>query len=117
MSPLTVFDELVLHPLLGDLPMGWLQRLAVHGRRVVRPEGYRLCSSDGPADNFWLVRRRTARAEVLCRMLLGPRAQGLRPFAEHSRSAVLKRKDRHREVGDEGHRHAENATRSPTGGR
>ncbi|MEU8233189.1 cyclic nucleotide-binding domain-containing protein [Actinoplanes sp. NPDC048967] len=56
MSPLTVFDELVLHPLLGDLPMGWLQRLAVHGRRVVRPAGYRLCSQNGPADNFWLLR-------------------------------------------------------------
>jgi CRP/FNR family transcriptional regulator, cyclic AMP receptor protein len=56
MSPLTIFDELVLHPFLGDLPMGWLQRLAVHGRRVVRPAGFRLCAQNGPADSFWLLR-------------------------------------------------------------
>jgi len=56
MAPLTVFDELVLHPLLGDLPMGWLQRLARHGRSVVHPAGRRLAVQDGPADTFWLLR-------------------------------------------------------------
>ncbi|MFB9363276.1 cyclic nucleotide-binding domain-containing protein [Actinoplanes nipponensis] len=53
---MTVFDELVLHPFLGDLPMGWLHRLAAHGRTVVRPAGYRLCRPDGPAECCWLLR-------------------------------------------------------------
>jgi CRP-like cAMP-binding protein len=56
MSPLTVFDELTLHALVGDLPMGWLHRLAMHGRSVVRPPGYRLLHQGGPAENFWLLR-------------------------------------------------------------
>jgi CRP/FNR family transcriptional regulator, cyclic AMP receptor protein len=49
MSPLTVFDEMVLHPLLGDLPMGWLHRLAMHGRAVQLPAGHRLFRPDDPA--------------------------------------------------------------------
>lgn len=56
MSPLTVFDEMVLHPLIGDLPTGWLQRMAVHGRSVVRPAGHRLFDQGDPAERFWLVR-------------------------------------------------------------
>jgi hypothetical protein len=56
MSELTVFDERVLHRLLGDLPAGRLRGLAVRGRTVVRPAGYRLSRQDGPAENFWLLR-------------------------------------------------------------
>ena len=56
MAPLSVFDQLVLHPFLGDLPVGWLQRLAVHGRPILRHTDYRLFREDGPADRFWLLR-------------------------------------------------------------
>ena len=56
MAPLSVFDHLVLHPFFGDLPIDWLQRLAVHGRPVLRHPGYRLFPQDGPADRFWLLR-------------------------------------------------------------
>ncbi|MFI7542508.1 cyclic nucleotide-binding domain-containing protein [Actinoplanes sp. NPDC049599] len=55
MAPLTVFDELVLHPLLGDLPMGWLHRLALQGSPVLRPTGHRLFRQDEPADSFLLL--------------------------------------------------------------
>lgn len=56
MAPLSVFDQLVLHPFLGDLPVGWLRRLAVHGRPVLRHTGYRLFPQEGPAEHFWLLR-------------------------------------------------------------
>src|SRR3954452_7642124 len=56
MAPLSVFDQLVLHPLARDLPLGRLRRLAVHGRPVLRHTGYRLFREDGPADRFWLLR-------------------------------------------------------------
>ena len=56
MAPLTVFDQIALHPFLNDLPSGWLQRLAVHGHVVLRHPGYRLFIEDAPARHFWLVR-------------------------------------------------------------
>jgi hypothetical protein len=56
MAPLTVFDQIALHPFLNDLPFGWLQRLAVHGRVILRYPGYRLFIEDAPAGQFWLVR-------------------------------------------------------------
>jgi CRP/FNR family cyclic AMP-dependent transcriptional regulator len=56
MSALPVFDQLVMHRLVGDLPIDWLRRLAAHGRPVQRPIGYRLFREDGPADRFWLLR-------------------------------------------------------------
>ncbi|RSM49333.1 hypothetical protein DMB66_45015 [Actinoplanes sp. ATCC 53533] len=56
MAPLSVFDQLVLHPFLGDLPVGWLRRLAAHGRPVLRYPGYRLFRQDAAADRFWLLR-------------------------------------------------------------
>ncbi|GAA3337491.1 hypothetical protein GCM10020358_13970 [Amorphoplanes nipponensis] len=56
MAPLSVFDLLVLHPFLSDLPMGLLQGLAAHGRPVLRHTGYRLFREDHPADRFWLLR-------------------------------------------------------------
>jgi CRP-like cAMP-binding protein len=56
MAPLTVFDQIALHPFLHDLPTGWLQRLAVHGRMVLRHPGHRLFGEEAPADRFWLLR-------------------------------------------------------------
>jgi CRP-like cAMP-binding protein len=56
MAPLTVFDQMALHPFLSDLPSGWLRRLAVHGHMVLRHPGYRLFTEDAPADHFWLLR-------------------------------------------------------------
>ena len=56
MAPLTVFDQIALHPFLNDLPSGWLRRLAVHGHMVIRHPGYRLFTEDAPADRFWLLR-------------------------------------------------------------
>ena len=56
MAPLTVFDQIALHPFLGDLPTGWLRRLAPHARMVLRHPGARLFAQDGPATSFWLVR-------------------------------------------------------------
>jgi CRP/FNR family cyclic AMP-dependent transcriptional regulator len=56
MAPSTVFDQMALHPFLHDLPTGWLQRLATHGRIVLRHPGYRLLSEDASADHFWLLR-------------------------------------------------------------
>ena len=56
MTSLTVFDQLVLHEFVSGLPAGWLHRLALHGRPVFHPAGHRLFHSDGPADNFWLLR-------------------------------------------------------------
>lgn len=56
MPLLSVFDQLVMHRFLGDLPVGSLQRLALHGRSVQRATGRRLFREDGPADRFWLLR-------------------------------------------------------------
>ena len=56
MPSLTVFDHLVMHPFVADLPTGWLQRLAVHATPVLRPAGRRLFREDAVADRFWLVR-------------------------------------------------------------
>ncbi|GAA3950417.1 Crp/Fnr family transcriptional regulator [Actinoplanes auranticolor] len=56
MAPLSVFDQLVLHPFLGDLPTGWLRRPAAHGRPVLRHTGYRLFREESPAEHFWLLR-------------------------------------------------------------
>ncbi|MFF5289478.1 Crp/Fnr family transcriptional regulator [Paractinoplanes globisporus] len=52
---LSVFDLLVLHPVVADLPAGWLHRLALHARPVCHFAGYRLFREDAPADRFWLV--------------------------------------------------------------
>jgi CRP-like cAMP-binding protein len=56
MAPLTVFDEIAMHPFLADLPTGWLQRLAPHGRLILRHPGGRLFAEDQPATTFWLIR-------------------------------------------------------------
>jgi CRP-like cAMP-binding protein len=56
MAPLSVHDRLVLHPFLGDLPAGRLQRLAANARPVLRHTGYRLFRAGSPAGHFWLVR-------------------------------------------------------------
>ncbi|MDI6098714.1 cyclic nucleotide-binding domain-containing protein [Actinoplanes sp. NEAU-A12] len=55
MSTLSVFDLLAMHPLVADLPAGWLHRLAPHARPVHLVTGHRLFHEDGPADRFWLV--------------------------------------------------------------
>jgi len=55
MAPLTVFDLLALHDFVGDLPAGWLRRLAVHGRPAFHSTGRRLFREDATADRFWLV--------------------------------------------------------------
>lgn len=55
MTTLSVFDLLALHPLVADLPAGWLHRLAAHARPVYRGTGYRLFHPDGPANRFWLL--------------------------------------------------------------
>jgi len=55
MTTLSVFDLLAMHPLVADLPAGWLHRLATHARPMYRPSGQRLFREDGPADRFWLV--------------------------------------------------------------
>ncbi len=56
MSRLTVFDQIAMHPFLGDLPAGWLRMLAPHARMILRHPGHRLFAEDGPADRFWLLR-------------------------------------------------------------
>jgi CRP/FNR family transcriptional regulator, cyclic AMP receptor protein len=56
MAPLTVFDQIAMHPFLGDLPTGWLQRLAPHAHMVLRHHGTRLFCEEEPATSFWLVR-------------------------------------------------------------
>jgi CRP/FNR family transcriptional regulator, cyclic AMP receptor protein len=55
MGPLSVFDQLVMHPFLGDVPAGQLRRLAPHGRPVLRHTGYRLFREGAPAEHFWLL--------------------------------------------------------------
>ncbi|BCJ49120.1 hypothetical protein Asp14428_05950 [Actinoplanes sp. NBRC 14428] len=55
MAPLTVFDQLALHPFLADLPAGWLHRLAVAGRPVLRHPGHRLFRQGAAANRFWLL--------------------------------------------------------------
>lgn len=52
---LSVFDLLVMHPAVADLPTGWLRLLAPLGRPVYHRTGYRLFREDAPADRFWLV--------------------------------------------------------------
>jgi CRP-like cAMP-binding protein len=52
---LSVFDLLVLHPMMADLPAGWLHRLATHARPVYHVTGFRLFREDGSADRFWLL--------------------------------------------------------------
>jgi CRP-like cAMP-binding protein len=52
---LSVFDLLVMHPLVADLPAGWLHRLAQHARPVFHVSGYRLFREDARADRLWLV--------------------------------------------------------------
>ena len=52
---LSVFDLLVMHPLVADLPAGWLHRIALHARPVHHVSGFRLFREDGPADRLWLV--------------------------------------------------------------
>jgi CRP/FNR family cyclic AMP-dependent transcriptional regulator len=56
MAPITVFDQIALHPFLGDLPTGWLQRLAPHAHMVLRHPGHRLFTEEEPAASFWLLR-------------------------------------------------------------
>lgn len=56
MTALTVFDQLVLHDFVSDLPAGWLHRMALAGRPVFHPSGHRLFREDGGADRFWLLR-------------------------------------------------------------
>lgn len=53
---LSVFDVLVLHPVVGDLPATWLSRLASHARQACHITDHRLLREDEPADRFWLVR-------------------------------------------------------------
>jgi CRP-like cAMP-binding protein len=64
MAPLTVFDQMALHPFLSDFSSGWLRRLAVHGRMALRRPGYRLFAEDAPADRFWLLRSGTVSLEI-----------------------------------------------------
>jgi len=52
---LSVFDLLVMHPLVADLPAGWLHRLALHARPVYHVTGFRLFREDAPADRLWLL--------------------------------------------------------------
>jgi CRP/FNR family transcriptional regulator, cyclic AMP receptor protein len=52
---LSVFDLLVLHPAVADLPVGWLQLLAPLARPVYHGTGYRLFREDAEANRFWLV--------------------------------------------------------------
>jgi CRP-like cAMP-binding protein len=56
MAPLSIFDQLVLHPFFAELPAGWLRPMAVHGRPMLRHTGYRLFRQDAPADRFWVLR-------------------------------------------------------------
>ena len=56
MAPLTVFDQIALHPFLRGLPSDQLQRLTPYARMVLRHPGYRLFSEGGRANHFWLVR-------------------------------------------------------------
>ena len=55
MTTLTVFDLLTLHDFTGDLPAGWLHRLAVAGRPAFYRAGTRLFREDAAAERFWLV--------------------------------------------------------------
>lgn len=55
MTSLTVFDQIAMHAFLGDLPSGWLRRIAVYGRPVMRHPGTRLFAEGDPAERFWLV--------------------------------------------------------------
>src|SRR5512144_2922752 len=55
MTSLSVFDLMVLHDFVADLPGGWLRRLAVYGRPVHYIAGYRLYREDDNADRLWLV--------------------------------------------------------------
>ena len=55
-TAMSVHDQLVVHPFLAGLRADWLQRLAPHGRPVLRHTGYRLFREGGPANRFWLVR-------------------------------------------------------------
>jgi CRP/FNR family cyclic AMP-dependent transcriptional regulator len=59
MAPLTVFDQITMHPFVGDLPSNWLCRLAAHGRTVLRHPGDRLFDEGAPARQFWLLRSGT----------------------------------------------------------
>lgn len=52
---LSVFDLLVMHPAVADLPSGWLRRLAPLGRPTYHCAGKRLFREDEPADRFWLI--------------------------------------------------------------
>ncbi|MCU7729513.1 cyclic nucleotide-binding domain-containing protein [Actinoplanes sp. KI2] len=52
---LSVFDLLVMHPFVADLPAGWLHRIALHARPVHHVSGFRLFREDTPADRLWLV--------------------------------------------------------------
>jgi len=56
MSSLTVFDYLVMHPLLADLPADWLHRLTLQADPVMWPAGRRIVREDERADLFWLLR-------------------------------------------------------------
>lgn len=64
MTTLSVFDLLALHPLVADLPIGWLHRLAEHARPVYRRAGHRLFRPDGPADRFWLLHSGTVALDL-----------------------------------------------------
>jgi len=52
---LSVFDLLAMHPLVADLPAGWLHRLALRARPVFHVTGFRLFREEAPADRLWLV--------------------------------------------------------------
>ena len=55
MSSLTVYDHLALHPMVADLPAGWLRRLAAYGTFVAWPASTRLLRVGGPVDRLWLL--------------------------------------------------------------
>lgn len=64
MAPLTVFDQMALHPFLADLRSGWLRRLAVHAHTVIRYPGHRMFAEDAPATRFWLLRTGAISLEI-----------------------------------------------------
>jgi len=59
MSSLTVFDHLVMHPFLADLPSSWLHSLTVQADPVMWLAGRRVVREDAHADLFWLLRSGT----------------------------------------------------------
>jgi CRP-like cAMP-binding protein len=81
---LSVFDLLVMHPLVADLPAGWLHRLASNATPAYHLSDYRLFREDGVADRFWLVHAGTVaidlhvpgRGDIVVEELAGPSVVG-----------------------------------------